>query len=451
MDDSLPIDPDAAALRVDRLTRLLGLGALALLAATWKLWTPQDVFPRVPLFYWAPPRWLDRVSLGIMVAGLIGLLIHRRIPERRLAATLTACGFALQFVADQHRLQPWAWQFFILVLVIALADDRTILGGWRWLVISIYAYSALSKFDYAFTRNIGTLLTEQYWQLRNLSPAFAKPTPLVHAFQNYAPFLLPSAELLIAILLWRSGTRRCGLWGSWLMHLGLLGLLGPLGLNHSLGVLFWNAFFVIQNWILFHDRFVDAANRQQIWDSRRVGWATHLARVVLAIASIWPALYPIGLCDAWIGWAVYSAPFERVAIRINRESADSLRQSSNDALSLSVRGPGFDDTSVKSWNSFQIDPNAWSLEALHVPVYPSSRFRTAVALALLDANRVSQIQLELYSRPDRLHEHLIHQADSIRNRDEIWNYAGTFWFNAYPECVYRRLPGERGDVSPPGD
>ncbi len=451
MDDSLPIDPDAAALRVDRLTRLLGLGALALLAATWKLWTPQDVFPRVPLFYWAPPRWLDWFSLGIMVAGLIGLLIHRRIPERRLAATLTACGLALQFIADQHRLQPWAWQFFILALVIALADDRTILGGWRWLVISIYAYSALSKFDYAFTRNVGTLLTEQYWHWRNLSPVFAKPTPLVYVIQNYAPFLLPTAEFLIAVLLWGSQTRRCGLWGSWLMHLGLLGLLGPLGLNHSLGVLLWNTCFVFQNGILFGNRPVCAGKRQTIPETLLARSASSLAQGVLAVAFVWPALYPLGLCDAWIGWAVYSAPFERVSIRIDRDSADLLRKAGDDALSRSLRETGFDEMSVRSWNSPQIDTNAWSLEALHVPVYPSSRFRTAVALALVDKNRASQIELELYSRPNRLHGHLIRQTESIRTRDEIWNYAGKFWFNAYPECVYRRPPGERGDVSPPGD
>ncbi|OYW20753.1 MAG: hypothetical protein B7Z55_06820, partial [Planctomycetales bacterium 12-60-4] len=347
MDEPAPIDPAATAHRVDRLTRLLGLGALALLGVTWKLWTPQNVFPRVPLLYWAPPHWLDWTSIAVVVVGLLGLIVHRRVPERRTAAGLAAGGFALQFLADQHRLQPWAWQFFILALVIALADDRSILVGWRWLVISIYAYSALSKLDYAFTRNVGTLLTEQYWQLRNLSPAFAKPTPLVYSLQTYAPFFLPVGELLVAILLWRPRTRRYGLWGSWLMHLGLLGLLGPFGLNHSFGVLLWNAFFVFQNWMLFGDRFVDAGNRQPKSCRHIAERANLVARGVLVIAYIWPALYPLGLCDAWIGWAVYSAPFERVSIWLNRESADSLRQSGNDALSRSLRGPGFDNTSVK--------------------------------------------------------------------------------------------------------
>ncbi|MDX1966801.1 MAG: hypothetical protein SFV23_06500 [Planctomycetaceae bacterium] len=451
MDDSLPIDPDAAALRVDRLTRLLGLGALALLAATWKLWTPQDVFPRVPLFYWAPPRWLDWFSLGIMVAGLIGLLIHRRIPERRLAATLTACGFALQFIADQHRLQPWAWQFFILALVIALADDRTILGGWRWLVISIYAYSALSKFDAAFLSETGPQLLQPLLQTTSYRRpwSLSQVDQILQIVMPYASAMLPIGEAVVAILLAISSLRRLGLFFSWLMHLSLLAILGPLGLNHSWGVFLWNVFFIFQNWNLFAFRLGRPADR--LSTRLTANTSSRVAKCVLGAVYLWPALYPWGCCDAWLGWAVYAPLHEEVVALIEVEPLDSsssmpmeLKRSFGRLdFGLGTNLPPFVGTR-------ELVLNHWSLRTVGAPSYPEARFQSAVALALLREGHVTRLELVVKSRPSRWTK-LVQTRTRMSSISEIWNYAGTFWFNAYPECVYRRLPGERGDVSPPGD
>src|SRR5262249_11324684 len=152
------------------------------MGVTWKLWTPQDVFPRVPLIWWAPPHWLDWTALAITLVGLVGLCLfppcqggvrggnssssatqsgstppaappplggggksRPTLITARFAAVLVAGGFALLFLSDQHRLQPWAWQCFILAVVFALGDDRTVFYGWRWLVVSIYLWSAWSK------------------------------------------------------------------------------------------------------------------------------------------------------------------------------------------------------------------------------------------------------------------------------------------------------------------
>ncbi len=449
MDESTPIDPDASALRVDRLARLVGLGALALLAVTWKLWTPQDVFPRVPLLYWAPPRWLDWVSLALMVAGLVGLLIHRRLPERRTAATLTACGFALQFLADQHRLQPWAWQFFILALVIALADDRTILVGWRWLVISIYAYSALSKFDAAFQWGVGDLLLKPVEGLFQWS---ANRAPFGWTqFRSWllmdASLLLPLSELAIAVLLSMPRSRRMGMYGSWGMHLTLLWVLGPLGLDHSAGVLLWNIFFILQNALLYPDLTQSAEHWAHATVSARK-LTDRAAWVILALSYAWPALYPFGWCDAWPGWAVYAPPIEYVVIQVDESSTGQLPAGARETY---LPG-GLYHRNLVYLSGINVDPNQWSLKTLAVPSYPASRFRAAIALALIEGSECNSTEIIVLRRTNR--RQLSLSSVGIReykSRDEIRNYADTFWFNAYPECVYRRQAGERRDVSPPGD
>ena len=59
------------------LRRAIALGTLALLAVTWKLWTPQTVYPQVPLFGWAvtAPGWIDWVCFGGVILSLLVALL----------------------------------------------------------------------------------------------------------------------------------------------------------------------------------------------------------------------------------------------------------------------------------------------------------------------------------------------------------------------------------------
>lgn len=133
--------------------QLLAVGLLSLIAATWKLWIPQSAFPQVPLLRAACelPGWIDWTCLAVLIVASVALFIAARPGRfRRISAAAVASALAAFFVLDQHRLQPWAWQFFLLSLLLALADDSTVRRGWVWLVISIYFWSAVSKLDYTF-------------------------------------------------------------------------------------------------------------------------------------------------------------------------------------------------------------------------------------------------------------------------------------------------------------
>jgi hypothetical protein len=58
----------------------------------------------------------------------------------------------IAFSFNQHCLQPWAYQLFILHALLVLSSPRWRLTGWRWLMISIYVYS-MSKMDYSFAQH----------------------------------------------------------------------------------------------------------------------------------------------------------------------------------------------------------------------------------------------------------------------------------------------------------
>ncbi len=412
------------------LTRLLGLGVLALVAATWKLWTPQEVFPRVPLFRWAPPDWWDWTSLALIAIGGGGLLAGPRCRIRRFAATL-AFGLAIAFLCDQHRLQPWAWQFFILALLITLADEALLWTGWQWLTISIYFYSALSKFDREFLDSIGhTFAATAFGGLFSWDRSGYPPGPSPFYSMNYAlMWAYPVGELGVALLLAIPVSRKGGMWAAIAMHGLLLQILGPFGLNHSYGVLIWNVLFVIQDVMLFSPH--GSLFRGPLISSplgtvkRPWGWKNLLSQVLIGWMMLWPASYRSGFCDAWLAWALYVTPSPKGTVDVGVLTMERQQE---------LRSAGIIGTDFDLFGSVS---GPWSLRTLHAPAYPNLRCDVAAALDIAEHFDTDYVRLMVRSR----------QSDTIeidmQSAHEIHAYARRFWFNAYPTSMYRRAAKEK--------
>jgi hypothetical protein len=438
-----PDDPQLAR-RVTWLCRLLGVGGLALLAVTWRLWTPQDVFPRVPLFAWAPPRWWDWASFAMLVAGLLGLCLPARY--RRISAATVAGGFAIQFLADQHRLQPWAWQFFILAVVIALADDRTAFRGWFLLAVMIYAWSALSKADDAFVADFAAILRRTMMtpiELIGLKWTLVGEFVLEKLTQLLA--ILPAlVEIAIPGLALPVRTRRWAFRLSAVMHLYLITLLGPWGLGHQPGVLLWNLFFIGQNALLFGDcslsfpfslwtTVVDRPLTGSLARTRR--WVTES---FLTFVLLWPALEPWGYCDAWLGWAVYVPRFQQVDVRIHDDALNGPLSELNEFAEAS--GPW--KTYMEPPLTSEMEVRRMSLKTLGVPAYPNHRFAVGVALDWQSRVDEAVVEAALFHRRDRFAAGFFHER-TYATPAEIEAYARTFRVNALPESVLRRRAAER--------
>lgn len=419
--------------RLAWLTRLLGVGVLALVAATWKLWTPQDVFPRVPLFRWAPPDWCDWTSLGLIVVGGCGLGIGLSRLTRPFSSTL-ASGLAIAFLCDQHRLQPWAWQFFILALILALADKSLQWHGWRWLVISIYFYSALSKFDVRFLHTLGDSFSKivlRGFHAQDASSVF-QTSSLLDDVHYYTVWLFPIGELTLAVLLAIPRTRQWGMWGAIGMHGFLLQILGPFGLNHSYGVLLWNVVFIVQAALLFmsldrREHLEITASSGKLAYFQRKNWKNHCARAWLAFVLLWPATYPLGFCDAWLGWAVYVEPFPAGWL--------DVRDFARDHITVARRI--FGESSY-----VEVTAGPWSLRELNAPIYPHVRSTVAAALELGERFDTRDIGLDIYDR-ERWQAWSFNPTVRLQSTDEIHAYAKRFWFNAYPTSMYRRAAKEK--------
>ena len=422
-------------------SRLLAAGLLALVAATWKLWTPQDVFPQVPLIRAACdwPGWFDWVCLAVLVASSLTLLV---VGQRGwwgrgscIAMALSLAGF---FVLDQHRLQPWAWQFFLLAVLLSFADDTTARRGWQWLVIGIYFWSAVSKLDYTFCHEQGPALLGGLKRAMGLR---GMPNRWTESLDVVGSLGIALGEMSVAVLLAWPRARWRGLWTATIMHLALLAALGPFGLNHSLGVLLWNVFFIAQNWLLFREAAASHPPSGEIvlvqvrsWLRDLVIWPrsrlNRLALGVVVAAMAWPVLEPFGYCDHWLAWAVYSARNDLFEISLSGETNLSGLPVSLHRNVVILHG----DEGVVERGGFVLAD--WSLDSLDAPIYPQNRFHVGVWLAVLDRcdPELTNAWLYLWGSRDRWTARTVHSRGLVR-RDEIEAVADTFDWNAHPRLA----------------
>lgn len=407
---------------VSGLARLLAIGALALVGVTWKLWTPQSVFPQVPLVHFACdcPSWCDWICLASLVTAATTLLC---IGRRGIASRLASAGIAISlsgfFILDQHRLQPWAWQFLLLSALLSLADDMTVRRGWVWLTISIYFWSAVSKFDYNFFHDQGPILVEGFQRAFGIRQTMNRWT---ESFNFSSAFILASGELFVAIFLSLRRTRRFGVWIAIFMHGALLVALGPVGLKHSWGVLLWNLFFAGQTWLLF--RVVTKPRKDDDADSRiphRMGLTSRtsnrVATGIILCAVLWPILEPVDGCDHWLAWAVYSARAGQLEILVTSDEPPPGGPVEYVQVLRTING--------MSGVYYRPNVSGWSLKDLCVPIYPQFRFEVAVGKDLKRRFQLENLQVVNWKRSrwngKPTEERVVDLSTGNNSSPSIWN------------------------------
>ena len=378
------------------LGRWTALLVLILISSTWPLWLAKGEFPAIPLTsgLHATPLWVDRVCLVGLLSGLLSMLIvsnKRFIAQRFGWGVILVCSLAL-VALDQHRLQPWFYQLMFFSVILCLCQSRY--GGelLKWIVVSIYFFSALGKFDFEFLHTVG----QQFWNesMRWLGRETAPETQT----SIYLISLLPIAELVLALGLafrptrWVAGGLAC------IFHALLMLVLGPLGLNHSWGVFWWNLQFAGQACLLFVwpqiqsqlaiaqlstsgssvDRRTGSAD-EPVLDSppavaaKRHRWAEGLATCIAVLVIVLPAVERLGYWDHWTSWALYAPHSSRVEVWIASTAVDKLPPSLQQLLTPEQEHEAL-------WVRVPIE--RWSLALTGSPIYPQSRFQLGVAQAL---------------------------------------------------------------------
>ena len=368
----------------------------------------------------------------LLGSSFVILLVQAATMWRWACVVMAISSFGL-ICFDQHRLQPWAWQFLLVAIVLGSAEVATARAAWRWLVIGIYAWSAWSKLEQGFFVQHGPFLLEGFFKSIGLTNSFRFwPENTRYAIAA----MIPVFELLVACGLSWSRTRRIAFLGAAFMHVGLLLALGPLGHQHRPGVLVWNLFFLVQNWILFFRGRVERTNapltlalspadrgegiREDAVAGRTVRVGNSLAWVVVIAALIWPAFESFGFCDHWPAWAVYAAKPERVTVSVHEDELLKLPETLKKYLGQ--------QTVADEWHPLRID--RWSLDAVYVPLYPQDRFQVGVALGLVRDFELEQLRIVIEGPANwRTGKRVIHEFVGL---DSIESLANSYRCGAQP-------------------
>ena len=407
-------------IRLERIERALALGGLALIAATWRLWTPQNLFPRIPLVeaiaglpssVCATATW---IACAMCCSALLAIAIAPSRPAlHRLSTVVVAASFFALVLLDQHRLQPWCVHISVCLLIAAFAHRDRRLNYLIWFTASIYVYSALGKFDAQFLHTVGQDFLTVIFSSIGLD---ANLLPYRSRFWLATGF--PCFELCVGVGLLLRRTRSVAAAAAIAMHAMLLWVLGPWGLQHAWGVLLWNCLFIAQNLLML----IPAAPREGKSSSQQLlPLRFGLTELVLLCWIVLPMGERFGLVDHWLGWALYAPHSSRVHIEISAAAA-------RDLPAIVERYVQCDAEEQTLWCDVRID--RWSLATLGAPITPQQRFQIGVARALTRFVEEHEIRANVLSTADRWTGR--RREHQLRGSAEISAAGDRYWFNTTP-------------------
>ena len=414
------------------------ISIFVLVLATFKVWLPSlgfnDEFPQVPLLssLAGVPDVVDLVAL----IGFLGGWLLVGFSSRKLLGTSCAILFGAVLVGlNQHRLQPWCYQLLIFAVLLALRDSQLSLRLLRGFVVSIYLYSALSKLDFEFLHTVG----QQFLSVPLSALGTTSPEDPSAAGRMAMTLAIPTSEFVVGVGLIFKPTRRWAGFAACVLHFGLLYVLGPLGLNHSWGVLLWNVHFFGVVYLLFIQAPQMAASEGKNPDGAEesakqiheheplVQLMSRPACWLLLPVLILPAVERLGYWDHWPSWALYAPHSSRVEVEVASTAVDRLPGSLQQLIREQYSGD-----SLESALWVRVPLSKWSITELGVPIYPQDRFQAGVADYLA----------QIVDSPFEIRAHVLGIASRITGKRKSKTWTGTkeiagrihdrFWLGSQP-------------------
>ncbi len=350
------------------LSRVWAACLVLLIAATWRLWLPGNVlsnnaYPSVAMLAITPSVswWLATLSLvGVYFACFVAVTFPT---QSSVAWGVISCCLVVSFVVDQHRLQPWAYQAAIAGVLFAALDERPARRCLIWFLASTYIYSALGKLDYQFIHTVGQDFLRPPLSCLGLEGRVGEKQKIALAIA------LPLIELAGGVGVLFQSTRQVAGWLIMAMHIGLFVMLGPLGFNHSYGVLLWNLLLAYVAWELFVRWYPQDSSPRNPISTHSVSM---IAYALLGLVVVLPLAERWGYFDHWPSWALYSPHNSRVKVQVHASAVQSLPSSLQEILAESHASSGWID----------IDLDQWSLDQRGVPIYPQSRYQLSIVAHL---------------------------------------------------------------------
>jgi hypothetical protein len=364
---------------------VLCLGMAAGMVLSPLLWMSTRSYPLTPVgdFLTPIPRPWDAAWFAVILALLTAIILLPRSRIPVIAFVIAAGSLPLW---DQSRLQPWFYQYLFMLMAFAVmatptrddspeTEDR-LLNPCRLIIIGIYFYSGLQKYNFEFLSPGGTL----DWLLQPTKRAVPE---LIYEWIWKTRIAIPAAEMLIGLALLFRITRWPAVVAAIGMHAFILWTLGPKGHDWNTVVWPWNIAMMLLVPLLFLQTPRAVAGGILLGPASRV-----FPKVVLLLFGVLPLLSFRGQWDSYLSASLYSGNTPQVWIEFDQTVYDSLPPK----VQNECRDTGID--------RYEVNLMMWSIAELNVPDYPAERVEIQIARTLARRFPQSEIVVTIRGKPD---------------------------------------------------
>ncbi len=334
--------------RLKFLQSIVCLGFLAGIFFSFELWLPINrTFPRVPVFI-DVSMWFDRLLTIILIISLVSIIIF---PKRKICKFSAITSLLFLAIFDQMRLQPWVYQYFLIIVLFTFHDWKKKISSPTLLLIqlliaSLYIWSGLQKLNYNFVFETLPLFLSPLQTLVSINKL-----PLIFLGLTWAMI-----EIIIGCGLIFHKTRRFSIYSAIIMHTIILTLL--IAKNYNQIVWFWNATLIL----LVFCSFWKTDNSIFEITQNTISGREFLITIIVFASAILPFLSFFGLWDMNLSGALYSGRNEVGVIRVNENLFENLPPQIKKVI-----------FETKNDNQKILPLFEWSMNELNIPVNPEER------------------------------------------------------------------------------
>lgn len=347
-----------------------------------QLWFPTSrSFPRAPVLFAPPEASMLAAEWSLSTILVVALILTMVSKRPALLSVLALVTLSVLVAFDQSRLQPWVYQYSLLLGVLALHDWRTndvavsdrTLSLLQLTVAAVYFWSGLQKLNFTFVHEIFPALLDP---LLNALPWLPQPASGVGIF-------VALTEILIGCGLLYPRTRDLFVWLALTMHGVALALLIARGYNSVVWI--WNCALMLVVTILFWRSDI------YFWRPSRVrqDLKSKLAIAVTLSAALLPLLSFLVWWDMYLSGALYSGNTPVGVVKVDRKVGTQLPATAKAQL-----------FSVETTGEEVLPLLEWSMADLNVPVYPETRVYKQITVDICKlATNKNEIELIVKERP----------------------------------------------------
>ncbi len=342
--------------RLRAVKNCIAIGMLVSIIVSWRLWTADRLFPQVPLFDNMPliPVPYDKILFGLLIALPVLLLLFRK--PRFIIISLLLVGVYM-VLTDQNRLQPWFFQYLIMLFVLVFynwrvdepRDYTVVMTTLKIVIAATYLWSGIQKL------NPGFMAETWPWLIKPIENICTAETCNVIYNMGWG---IPYIELLISVCLFFPNAKRIAIPVAVFMHFIVLVLL----VAHSYNPVVWG--WHITMIMLVYFMFAGQAESKYYNISYLFGFKPVYA--VIVMCALMPLFSLINKWDTSLSAGLYPG---------NTPNADIyLSDAAKSKLPYYLKY--FTISETKNVNVLHI--KNWAMQEMGVPGYPGERIFEAV-------------------------------------------------------------------------